>query len=37
VIGSIGGGDRFEVQLEDPVLKRTLTHSYNARILPFAD
>jgi len=37
VKGAIGGGDRFEVELEDPRLKRTLHHAYAARCLEMAD
>jgi len=27
-------GDSFELELEDPVLKRSIKHSYGVRILP---
>ncbi|WP_151448907.1 DUF2848 domain-containing protein [Lacisediminimonas profundi] len=37
VIGPIGGGERFEVELEDPVNKRILKHAYNVRTLPYVD
>src|SRR3989442_1098095 len=37
VIGAIGGGERFEIELDDPRLKRTLRHSYVARCLDMAD
>jgi hypothetical protein len=37
VIGAIGGGERFEIELEDPLLKRTLRHAYGARCLEMAD
>jgi hypothetical protein len=37
VIGTLAGGERFEVELEDPVLKRSLRHGYDARVLPYAD
>jgi hypothetical protein len=37
VIGAIGGGERFEIELEDPVLKRALRHAYVARCLEMAD
>ncbi|MGE7414501.1 DUF2848 domain-containing protein [Methylobacterium tarhaniae] len=36
-LGAIGGirpADRFEMALEDPVLKRTLTHAYDIAVLP---
>jgi hypothetical protein len=36
-MGTIGGGDEFDVELEDPVRKRTLTHSYRTRILDYVD
>lgn len=35
-IGGIQPADRFEFELEDPVLKRRLTHSYDIRSLPIA-
>lgn len=37
VMGTIGGGDQFEVELEDPVKKRSLTHAYRTRILDYVD
>jgi hypothetical protein len=37
VNGEIGGGERFEIELEDPTLKRTLQHAYTARCLEIAD
>jgi hypothetical protein len=37
VIGGIGGGDGFELELHDPVLKRTLHHAYRVRSLAIAD
>jgi len=37
VIGTIGGGECFEIELEDPMLKRTLRHAYAARCLEIAD
>lgn len=37
VNGAISGGDRFEIELEDPRLKRTLHHAYAARCLEMAD
>ncbi len=36
-IGAIGGirpAPRFEMELEDPVLARTLRHAYDVRALP---
>jgi hypothetical protein len=36
-LGTIGGGERFEIELEDPLLKRTLHHAYVARCLEMAD
>ena len=36
-IGAIGGirpSTRFEMELEDPVLGRTLRHAYEVRTLP---
>ena len=36
-LGAIGGirpADRFEMELEDPVLERTLTHAYDIAVLP---
>jgi Protein of unknown function (DUF2848) len=37
VNGAIAGGERFEIELEDPRLKRTLHHAYAARCLEMAD
>jgi len=37
VIGTLGGGESFEIELEDPILKRTLRHTYIARCLEMAD
>lgn len=37
VMGTIGGGELFEVELEDPVRKRTLKHAYRTRILDYVD
>ena len=37
VNGAIRGGERFEIELEDPRLKRTLRHAYAARCLEMAD
>jgi hypothetical protein len=37
VLGAITAGEQFEVELEDPLLARTLRHSYTTRSLPFAD
>jgi hypothetical protein len=36
-IGGIQPADRFEFELEDPVLKRRLTHAYDVLILPMAE
>jgi hypothetical protein len=36
-IGSVCGGERFDVELEDPIRNRRLTHSYLARCLDSAD
>ena len=36
-IGEIAGGERFEVELEDPRSKRTLQHAYVARCLAITD
>ena len=36
-IGAIGGirpAPRFEMELEDPILGRTLRHAYDVRALP---
>jgi hypothetical protein len=37
VHGTIGGGERFEIELEDPRLTRTLQHGYAVRSLEIAD
>jgi len=37
VNGEIRGGDRFEIELEDPVLQRALRHSYRVRTLSIVD
>jgi hypothetical protein len=37
VRGEIGGGERFEIELHDPVGKRSLRHEYAIRALPIAD
>jgi hypothetical protein len=37
VIGEIAGGERFEVELEDPRSRRTLQHAYVARCLAITD
>lgn len=37
VQGTIGGGEHFEIEIEDPVLGRRLTHAYTARSLAYAD
>ncbi len=37
VQGGVRPSARFEVELEDPVLKRSLSHSYQVDMLPFAD
>ena len=34
VIGGIKGAPCFELELEDPVLKRKITHSYEMTNLP---
>ncbi|UGX89253.1 DUF2848 domain-containing protein [Phyllobacterium meliloti] len=33
-IGGIRSSDRFEMELNDPVLKRTIRHAYDAQVLP---
>jgi Protein of unknown function (DUF2848) len=33
-IGGIRGGERFRMELEDPVLKRKLSHEYRVKVLP---
>jgi hypothetical protein len=37
VQGEIGGGERFEIELHDPIGKRSLRHEYATRVLPIAD
>jgi len=37
VLGAIAGGERFEIELEDPRLKRKLQHAYATRCLEIAD
>jgi len=37
VIGCVSGGERFEIELDDPVRGRRLSHAYSIRSLPFAD
>jgi len=37
VLTTIGGAEKFEIELEDPIRNRRLTHSYEARILPYSD
>lgn len=37
VIGGFEHASRFEIELEDPILKRTLTHAYDVNVLPIAD
>jgi hypothetical protein len=37
VQGTMGGGELFEIELHDPVLKRSLKHRYAARCLAIAD
>jgi uncharacterized protein DUF2848 len=37
VKGEIGGGERFEIELEDPVRGRRLEHAYEIRPLEIAD
>ena len=37
VRGEIGGGERFEVELHDPVRNRSLRHEYAVRALAIAD
>jgi hypothetical protein len=32
--GGIHGGERFRMELEDPVLKRKLSHEYRVHALP---
>ena len=33
-LGGIRGGERFTMELEDPVLKRKLSHEYRVKVLP---
>lgn len=37
VVGRIGGGEKFEVELEDLVRKRSLKHAYDVRTLVYVD
>jgi hypothetical protein len=37
VQGKIGGGERFEIELADPVKRRRLRHAYSVRCLEIAD
>jgi hypothetical protein len=37
VLGDIGGGERFEIELHDPVKNRSLRHGYAVRELAIAD
>jgi len=37
VEGTIGGGEHFEIELHDPVSKRSLRHQYATRTLAIAD
>lgn len=37
VIGAFEHASRFEMELEDPVLKRSLKHAYDVNVLPIAD
>jgi uncharacterized protein DUF2848 len=37
VQGEIGGGERFEIELADPVKRRRLQHAYDVRCLEIAD
>jgi hypothetical protein len=37
VHGAIGGGERFEIELSDPVKRRRLQHAYAVRSLEIAD
>ena len=37
VRGEIGGGERFEIELHDPVKNRSLRHEYSIRALEIAD
>ena len=33
-VGGLTFGDRYELELEDPVLRRSLRHSYSVEVLP---
>ncbi|TMI04835.1 MAG: DUF2848 domain-containing protein, partial [Betaproteobacteria bacterium] len=33
-LGGIRGGERFTMELEDPVLRRKLSHEYRVKVLP---
>jgi hypothetical protein len=37
VIGAIGGGEQFEMELLDPIRKRSLKHAYKVRSLAYID
>ncbi len=37
VRGELGGGERFEIELHDPVRDRGLRHEYAVRALAIAD
>jgi hypothetical protein len=37
VRGEIAGGERFEVELHDPLMSRSLRHEYAVRELEIAD
>jgi hypothetical protein len=37
VIGVMGGGEKFEIELHDPIRKRSIGHAYAIRSLAFAD
>jgi hypothetical protein len=37
VHGKIEAGERFEIELEDPMRRRSLKHAYSARTLPYSD
>jgi 2-keto-4-pentenoate hydratase/2-oxohepta-3-ene-1,7-dioic acid hydratase in catechol pathway len=37
VIGSLSTGERFEIELEDPIRNRSLRHAYNISSLAYAD
>ena len=36
VIGKLGGGEAFEVELHDPVLRRSIRHAYRVASLEVA-